>query len=101
MALGAVGVYISTRRDPIDSLAVLPFVNAGGDRDTEYLSEGIRRSPITGLSRLPGLKVKSRDTVFRYQGQDKDLQQVGRELGVRAVVRAASCAARRRPLDQR
>jgi len=87
VALGAMGVYMSTRRDPIDSLAVLPFVNAGGDPDTEYLSEGISESLITGLSRLPGLKVKSRDTVFRYQGQDKDLQQVGRELGVRAVVK--------------
>jgi serine/threonine-protein kinase len=86
VALGAFGVYTFSGR-PIDSLAVLPFVNEGGDPDTEYLSEGISESLITVLSRVPRLKVKPRDTVFRYQGQDKDAQQVGRELGVGAVLK--------------
>ncbi len=71
----------------INSLAVLPFVSAGGAPDAEYLSAGISESLITGLSRVPRLKVKSRDTVFRYKGQDKDVQVVGRELGVRAVLK--------------
>ncbi len=79
--------FVSHRSQPIDSLAVLPFVNAGGDPNTEYLSEGISESLITGLSRVPHLKVKSRDTVFRYKGQDKDAQQVGRDLSVRAVLK--------------
>ncbi len=79
--LGALG------GSPIDSLAVLPFVNASNNPDTEYLSEGITESLITGLSRVPRLRVKSRDTVFRYKGQDKDVQEAGKELGVRAVLK--------------
>ena len=37
------------------------------------------------LSQLPNLKIKSRDSVFRYKGKDTDAQAVGRELGVRAI----------------
>jgi TolB-like protein len=88
LALAALAWWlIIGRSQPIDSLAVLPFVNAGSDPNTEYLSEGLSESLITGLSRVPRLKVKSRDTVFRYKGQDKDVQQVGRDLGVRAVLK--------------
>jgi serine/threonine-protein kinase len=86
-ALGAFGAYSLYGRRPIDSLAVLPFINEGGNPDTDYLSEGISESLITTLSRLPRLKVKPRDTVFRYQGQDKDAQQAGLDLGVRAVLK--------------
>jgi serine/threonine protein kinase/tetratricopeptide (TPR) repeat protein len=78
--------FVAHRNPPIESLAVLPFVNPGSDPNTEYLSEGLSESLITGLSRVPHLKVKSRDTVFRYQRRDKDAQQVGRDLGVRAVL---------------
>jgi serine/threonine protein kinase/Tfp pilus assembly protein PilF len=75
------------RAQPIDSLAVLPFVHTGSDPNAEYLSEGITESLITALSRVPRLKVKSRDTVFEYKGQHQDVQAVGRELGVRAVLK--------------
>ncbi len=84
---GVVGIYTFTGDKPIDSLAVLPFVNVGGEANNEYLSDGISESLITGLSRIPELKVKSRDTVFRYKGQDRDAQEIGRELGVRAVLK--------------
>src|ERR1700674_2288998 len=47
--------------ETIDSVAVLPFVNAGGDPNTEYLSDGITESLINSLSQLPHLKVMSRD----------------------------------------
>ncbi|MDQ3818960.1 MAG: protein kinase [Acidobacteriota bacterium] len=70
----------------IDSLAVLPFVNMSGNPDTEYLSDGITDSLINSLSQLPGLKVMSRNSVFRYKGQERDVREVGRELGVRAVL---------------
>jgi TolB-like protein/DNA-binding winged helix-turn-helix (wHTH) protein/Tfp pilus assembly protein PilF len=71
--------------ETIDSLAVLPFVNANADPNTEYLSDGITESLINSLSQLPNLKVMSRDSAFRYKGKDTDVQTVGRELGVRAV----------------
>ncbi len=70
----------------IDSLAVLPFVNTSGDPNTEYLSDGIAESLINDLSQLHSLRVTARNTAFRYKGKDADLQKVGQDLGVSAVV---------------
>ena len=70
----------------IDSLAVLPFENASGDIEHEYLSDGITGSLINSLAALPKLRVIARSTVFRYKGRETDPQSVGRELNVRAVL---------------
>ena len=75
-----------TRRKAIDSLAVLPFTNEGGDSKTGYLSDGITESIINSLSQLPRLRVLPRSTVFRHRGPAVDPQEVGRLLGVRAVL---------------
>jgi TolB-like protein/DNA-binding winged helix-turn-helix (wHTH) protein/Tfp pilus assembly protein PilF len=74
------------RGDAIDSVAVLPFVNASTDPDAEYLSDGIPETLIGQLSQIPRLKVMARSTVFRYKGANVDPQKVGRELNVRAVL---------------
>ena len=76
----------SGRRRAIESLAVLPLANAGGDAEAEYLSDGITETIISRLSRLSGLRVMSRSSVFRYKGKDVDPIAVGRELNVGAVV---------------
>jgi eukaryotic-like serine/threonine-protein kinase len=68
-------------------LAVLPFVNGSADVNAEYLSDGITESLINSLSQLPNLKVMSRDTAFRYKGKEADAETVGRELGVRSVLK--------------
>jgi serine/threonine protein kinase/TolB-like protein/Flp pilus assembly protein TadD len=73
--------------ETIDSLAVLPFVNAGGDPNAEYLSDGITESLINSLSQLPHLRVMSRDSAFMYKGKDTDARTVGQALGVRAVLK--------------
>ncbi len=71
----------------IDSIAVLPFVNASRDPDTEYLSDGITESIINNLAQLPKLRVIPRSTMFRFKGRDDaDPQTVGRELNVRSVL---------------
>ncbi len=70
----------------IDSIAVLPFVNAGQDPNAEYLSDGITESLINRLSQLSNLKVMSSSSVFRYKGKEQDAQKVGSELNVRAVL---------------
>jgi serine/threonine-protein kinase len=70
----------------IESLAVLPFVNASADPNTEYLSDGITEGVINSLSRLPQLRVMARTTVFRYKGREYDPQKIGRDLGVGAVL---------------
>ena len=76
----------SGRTTQIDSLAVLPFTNGGGDANTDYLSDGITESLIDNLAHVPDLKVKSRNSVFRYKGKDVDVPKVGDELGVPALV---------------
>ena len=87
LALACLGFYLLAGREKsIDSLAVLPLVNAGADPNTEYLSDGISESLINRLSQLPKLRVKSRDSAFRYKGRQADAQTVGRELGVSAVL---------------
>ena len=73
-------------RRRIDSLAVLPFVNATRDDDLQYLGDGLTESLINNLSQIPKLRVMARGTVYRYKGRDADPQQIGRELGVKAVV---------------
>ena len=70
----------------IDSLAVLPFENAGGDPEHEYLSDGITGSLINTLATVPKLRVMAQSTVFRYKGREIDPQAIGRELNVRAVL---------------
>ena len=73
-------------RQTIDSIAVLPFVNADGDPNVEYLSDGITESLIDSVSQLPNVSVIARSSVFRYKGRETDPQAVGRELGVKAVL---------------
>lgn len=70
----------------INSIAVLPLANAGGDPNMEYVSDGISESLINSLSQLQRLRVTARSTAFRYKGREVDPQQVGRDLNVRAVL---------------
>jgi len=70
----------------IDSIVVLPLVNASNDPNTEYLSDGISEALINSLTELRQLRVVARTTAFRYKNKEADPQQVGRELNVRAVL---------------
>ena len=79
-------LYSARAGKAIDSIAVLPFVNAGGDSNTEYLSDGISETLINSLTQLQQLRVVARHTAFRYKGKETDPQTVGRELNVRAVL---------------
>src|SRR5206468_9530402 len=76
----------SSGHAPINSVAVLPFSNARGDPNTEYLSDGITEGIIDRLSGLPTLKVISRTSAFRYKRRDIEPQTVARELAVQALV---------------
>jgi len=70
----------------MDSVAVLPFVNATGDPNAEYLSEGITQDLVSTLSQLSNLKVVSLASAYRYKGRSIDPPTVARELGVRAIL---------------
>src|SRR4029450_11407197 len=65
------------------SLAVLPFANRSSEPEQEYFSDGITEDLITDLSKLSGLFVISRNSVFLYKGKVVKPEQVGQELGVR------------------
>jgi serine/threonine-protein kinase len=80
-------LFYSTRSsNAINSIAVLPFINASNDANSEYLSDGITESIISNLSQLPQLKVMARSTVFHFKGIETDPREVGRQLGVQAVM---------------
>ena len=70
----------------IRSIAVLPFVNASGDPNLEYLGDGIASTVTAGLSQLSGLRVMASDSVYAYKGRHVDPRQVGRELNVSSVL---------------
>ena len=76
----------SSSRTRINSVAVLPFANASGDPNAEYLSDGITEGIIDRLSGLPNLKVISRTSAFRYKQREIEPQKVAKELGVEALV---------------
>jgi serine/threonine protein kinase/TolB-like protein len=70
----------------IQSIAVIPFSDVGGTADTDLLSDGLTEALISSLAHVPELKVKSRNSVFRYKGKDVDVQQVGKDLTVDALL---------------
>ena len=72
-------------KSTIDSIAILPFLDANPDPESEYLVDGITDNIIHTLSEFPKLRVMARSTVFRYKGQSVDAVELGRTLNVRAV----------------
>jgi serine/threonine-protein kinase len=85
-AAGAYFLHGKSQTGKVDSIAVLPFVNATADANNEYLSDGLTESLIGSLSQLPNLKVMARSTVFRYKGKEDDPQKIGQALRVSAVL---------------
>lgn len=68
------------------SLAVLPFANLTGDRDKDYLGDGMAEELINTLTRSSDLKVPARTSTFSYKGRDVDIRTIARDLGVRTVL---------------
>ena len=68
------------------SLAVLPFINRSGDASQEYFVDGMVDDLTNALSRVQAFFVIARSSSFIYKGRNIDVQQVGRELGVRYVL---------------
>ena len=77
---------LAPSRPALDSIAVLPLANLGADANAEYLSDGITENIINRLSHLPALRVMAWGTVARYKGRGAAPVEVGRDLGVRAVL---------------
>jgi eukaryotic-like serine/threonine-protein kinase len=89
VALAAAGVWYWRSKagaSQIESIAVIPFANVGGSADTDFLSDGLTESLMASLAHVPQLKVKSRNSVFHYKGKEVDVQKVGQELAVDALL---------------
>ncbi|HET9528738.1 MAG TPA: winged helix-turn-helix domain-containing protein, partial [Blastocatellia bacterium] len=71
---------------PIRSIAVLPLRNLSGDPESEYFTDGLTETFITELSKIEGLKVISRSSMFTFKGKEIDPREVGRRLGVGVVL---------------
>src|SRR5262245_46780927 len=69
------------------SIAVLPFADLSADSESsEYLGDGLAEELINTLARIPGLRVASRSSSFRFRGKAQDLRDVGKELSVAKIL---------------
>ena len=76
----------SATQPPPASVAVLPFTDASRAPDEAYFGEGLADELITGLSRIPALKVVARTSAFQFRGSGTDVRDIGRRLGVQTVM---------------
>lgn len=83
----------ATRRKPsgkeeerVASLAVLPFVNTGGDLEDEYFSDGLTEDLMSALAQVEGLRVVSRASAFQFKGVTADIRETGRKLRVGTIL---------------
>jgi TolB-like protein/Tfp pilus assembly protein PilF len=67
---------------PEKSIAVLPLLNEGGEKDEQYFSDGLSEDLITALSQFSGLKVIGRNSSFQFRGSKDDSRSIGAKLGV-------------------
>jgi TolB-like protein len=72
------------------SIAVLPFVNVSSDPQQESFSDGLTEDLITDLSRMPGLFVIARNSVFAYKGRAADVRAIAEDLGVRYLLQGSA-----------
>jgi len=80
-------VVPATGKSPrIRSLAVLPFADMSPERDQEHFCDGIAEELITSLARIRELRVAARTSAFFFKGKTADIREIGRKLGVEAVV---------------
>ncbi len=100
IAAGAVGVIVAivialflrhpqaSRLDSVSSkaIAVLPFQNAGSDKDTDFLRLALPDEIANALSYVPSFSIRPFATTSKYNGPNLDLQQAGREMGVTSIV---------------
>jgi eukaryotic-like serine/threonine-protein kinase len=76
----------TTYFNPSRSIAVLPLLDESKDESSQYITDGITEGVIDKLSEIPGLRVISRNSAFKFKGKEADAQAVGRDLKVQAVL---------------
>src|SRR5437764_2276164 len=77
---------ISSARKIDKSIAVLPFENLSDEKENAYVADGIEDDVLTNLSKVGDLKVISRTSVMPYRGKASNLREIGKTLGVGAIL---------------
>jgi TolB-like protein/Tfp pilus assembly protein PilF len=79
--------YLFAARVGPSSIAVLPFADLSGDSEnSEYLGDGLAEELINTLTQIPGLKVTSRSSSFRFRGKAQDIRSIGKALNVTTIL---------------
>ena len=78
--------YADLAEDRRPSIAVLPFVNMSSDEEQGYFADGMTEELLNALAKIRELRVAGRTSSFAYKGQDQDLRQIGKDLGVQYLV---------------
>ena len=73
-------------KQPVNRLAVLPFVNMSADPENEYFSDGITEELLNALTKVNGLQVISRTSAFAFKGQNTDIREIGIQLNVDRIL---------------
>jgi len=77
---------ISSAHKVDKSIAVLPFENLSADKENAYFADGIQDDVLTNLSKIGDLKVISRTSVMPYRGKASNVREIGKALGVGAIL---------------
>ena len=92
-AISNMGVVVPSResmkgktRSPSNKLAVLPFVNMSADPENEYFSDGITEELLNSLTKVDGLQVTSRTSVFAFKGKNDDIRDIAIQLNVDKIL---------------
>jgi len=74
------------RKERIRSIAVLPFADLSAERDQEHFSDGVAEEILNALSKVAGLHVPARTSCFAFRGATLDAREIGKRLGVEALL---------------
>lgn len=77
---------IGKTKQPSNRLAVLPFVNMSADPENEYFSDGITEELLNALTKVDGLQVTSRTSVFAFKGKNDDIRDIAIKLNVDKIL---------------
>ena len=93
LVLVAVLSWIGSRDDGLPrpaeaSVAILPFVNLGDDRDDDYFAEGLALEMHDALAGVGGLKIAAQLSPASGIGRGNDARALGRLLDVATVLEA-------------
>jgi TolB-like protein len=73
-------------KQPVNRLAVLPFVNMSTDPENEFFSDGITEELLNALTKIDGLQITSRTSAFAFKGRNTDIREIGTQLNVDKIL---------------